>query len=305
MTTPSRLVFFGNERLVSGLPHTNTPVLKGLIERGYDVVAVVSNYEPGTSRNARPLEVAELAIAHNIPILLPKNPQEIFETLSEYHADFAVLAAYGRIIPQRIIDLFNPLGIINIHPSLLPRHRGPTPIETTLLAGDIVAGVSIMQLTAGMDEGPVYGQARVKLTGTETKNELYEQLSKAGSDLLFELLPGITSGTLLPKQQSETDVSYTSLLSKQDGQLDPLTDNAELLERKVRAYQGYPKSHLTLYGNDVVVTSASVAANDADGALVVPCADNTWLEVTSLIGPSGREMDAAAFLRGYTKRSKI
>ena len=301
MNTPSRLVFFGNERLVSGLDHTDAPVLTGLIERGYNVVAVVANHTNGTSRSARKLEVAAIAEQHGIPLFLPNSPSDIIDELSALKPDAAVLVAYGRILSQRVIDVFSHIGIINVHPSLLPRHRGPTPIESTILEGDRTAGVSVMQLTAGMDEGPVYKQVSLPLHGTETKFELYEQLATAGTTLLLDSLPGILSGVLLPKAQQNSDVSVTSRISKTDGILSPITEEATTLERKIRAYPGYPKSHLNLYDNDVIVTSAKVVESITDGPIVIACANRTWLEVTSLIAPSGRAMSAEDFLRGYAK----
>lgn len=297
----SRLVFFGNERLVSGLKHTDAPVLSGLISRGYDIAAVVVNHTDGTSRNARGLEVASIAEAHNIPVLSPSKPSDILDQLAAYNASGAVLAAYGRILPQRVIDVFGRVGIINIHPSLLPRHRGPTPVESTILDGDSEAGVSIMQLTAGMDEGPVYAQTSFNIAADISKFELYEQLSKAGSELFFESLPNVLSGQLIAKPQENTDVSVTSLIAKADGILSPLTDTAVTLERKIRAYQGFPKPHLTLFNNDVIITSSKVVSVPSTTALTVPCAGQTWLEVVSLIGPSGRTMSGQDFLRGYAR----
>lgn len=301
MSKPWKLVFFGNERLVSGLTRTEAPLLRGLVERGYNVVAVVVNHTDGTSRSARKLEVAAVAEAHNIPVLSPVRPTDIVDTLRAFDADAAVLSAYGRLLPQRIIDVFNPVGIINLHPSLLPRHRGPTPLESTLLSGDTTAGVSIMQLTAGMDEGPLYGQVAFDIPTNIDKFALCEKASQAGAALLFELLPDILLGRLQPKPQAKNDVSFTTLITKPAGQLDTLTDDALTLERKIRAYQGFPKPHLFLYNNDVIITSSRVVKNATDGSLVIPCARNTWLEVTTLIAPSGREMSGEAFLRGYVR----
>lgn len=300
MTQLSKLVFFGNERLVSGLKSTDAPILRGLIERGYDIVAIVSSYNEGTSRSSRGLEVADIAKAHDIPLLLPARPSDIEDDLREMNADAAVLVAYGRIIPQRIINIFGPIGIINIHPSLLPRWRGPTPIETTIVAGDEVAGVSIMQLTAGMDEGPVYGQVSVTLRGSETKFDLYDALSHKGTELLFELLPNILSGQLKPKQQETNGVTYTTLLNKEDGKLDPLTDDAYACERKVRAYLGFPKTTLRVQNNDVIVTSATLTNANTPGELVIECAGSTYLQVNELVAPSGKKMSGSAYLRGYT-----
>jgi len=299
MQTSSKLVFFGNERLVSGLPSTDAPVLRGLIDRGYNIVAIVSNYSGGTSRSSRKLEVAEIAHTHQIPLLLPNKPSDIEDELKELNPDGAILVAYGKIVPQRIIDLFGSIGIINIHPSLLPRHRGPTPIESTILLGDKAAGVSIMQLTAGMDEGPVFAQSSIELQGNETKYNLYDSLSHTGAELLFDVLPSILSGDLKPKPQKNSDVSYTSLLSKNDGVLDPLTDDAYALERQVRAHLGFPKSRINVNNNDVIVTMAKVVDNQSDYPLTIACKDNTWLALLEVTAPSGKSMSGEAYLRGY------
>lgn len=298
MTPSKRLIFFGNERLVSGLRSSNTPVLRGLIEHGYDIAAVVANHVDAVSRNARPLEVAELAKEHNIPILTPHKPGDIVDKLVEFNADFAVLSAYGRIIPQRVIDVFSPVGIINIHPSLLPRHRGPTPIETTITSGDAVAGVSIMQLTMGMDEGPVYGQRELPLLGTETKFDLYDRLSSMGAELLFDLLPGILEGSTPLTPQRNDGVSYTTLISKNDGTINPATETADAIARKVRAHLGFPKSRLTYQNTDVILTAAFSTETNTGNGFVVPCANNTWLKIESLIAPNGKSMSGDAYLRG-------
>lgn len=298
MTTSKRVVFFGNERLVSGLKHSSTPVLLGLIERDYDVACVVVNNSDAVSRTARTLEVADIAKARSIPVLSPDRPSNIIDQLASYNADFAILAAYGRIIPQRVIDVFSPIGIINIHPSLLPRHRGPTPIETTITSGDTQAGVSIMQLTAGMDEGPTYGQLTYDIHGDEDKFVLCERLSTMGAELLFELLPGIIDGSVNAKPQQNSGVTYTTLISKQDGIVDPTTETATEISRKVRAHLGYPKSRLHYKNADVIITSAKPTDTVAEGELCIPCADNSTLLVDTLIAPNGKSMSGAAYLRG-------
>lgn len=298
MTTSRRVVFFGNERLVSGLPRSKTPILKGLIERGYDVAAIVANHTDSSSRSRRDLEVASVAAEHNIPLLTPQKPGDIESILLNLHADFAILAAYGKIIPQRIINVFDPVGIINIHPSLLPRHRGPTPIETTILAGDQKAGVSIMRLTAGMDEGPVFGQAEITLTGDETKFDLHDKLAERGAELLFELLPYIIPGKITPESQSSAGITYSSLFTKQDGIIDPTAETADVIVRKVRAYLGFPKTRLTYRAKQIIITKAISVDNCSPSTFCIPCAENSTLRVESLIGPSGKQMSGEAFLRG-------
>ncbi len=301
MTVSKRLVFFGNERLVSGLQRSDTPLLLGLIERGYDIAAVIVNNTEAVSRNARSLEVAEVATAHNIPVLSPDKPADIIGELQAMNADAAILSAYGRIIPQRVIDVFSPVGIINIHPSLLPRHRGSTPIETTILAEDTTAGVSIMQLTAGMDEGPVYGQVSVDLTGNETKFDLYDTLSTKGAALLFDLIPPILDGSLLPSPQSTSGVSYTTQVSKKDSFVDPTTESASTIERKVRAYLGFPKTKIHYVSSDVILTAAKVVNAPIENELCISCGDNTTLLIEELQAPNGKRMSGSAYLRGYIK----
>lgn len=294
--TNKRLVFFGNERLVSGLKHTDAPILRGLIKAGYDIAAVVSHHSDGASRNNRELEVAEIAKAHDIPLLLPNKPSEIINELRALNADAAILVAYGRIIGQSVIDLF-PHGIINIHPSLLPKYRGPTPIESAIINGDTQTGVSIMQLTAGMDEGPVFAQATVDLKGFETKFDLYDVLAKQSATLLFDTLPQILSGELAPQEQ-QGEPTYSHLLDKNDGRLDPSSITATQAERSVRAYLGYPKTKLTVLGQPVIVTKAHISSEQKT-PLDLMCQDGEFLSIDELIGPSGRSMSGTAFLNGY------
>lgn len=301
-----RVVFFGNERLISGLEKTEAPILSGLIEKGYEVVAVVSHHSASNSRNQRELEVAQIAKAHNIPVLLPNKPSEIIDELKALGADVAVLAAYGRIISQQIIDIF-PLGIVNIHPSLLPLYRGPTPIESPILNGDSTTGVSIMKLTAGMDEGPVYAQRDLTVHENEQKFHLYERTTQLSTELFFDVFPDILQGALLPLEQDGSKATYCQLIQKTDGIID-WAKPATKLEREIRAYAGWPQSRTTFGPLDVVVTAASVAtleARAAPGKLIVEKkrlfvgTGQDWLEVTSVKPLGKKEMPIGAFLAGY------
>src|SRR5262249_13615486 len=160
--------------------------------------------------------------------------------------------------------------IINIHPSLLPEYRGPTPLETAILEGADQTGVSLMKLIKEMDAGPVYAQEKVKLNGQETKQQLADKLLKTGGQLLLEHLPGILDGSLEPLVQDQTNASYTKLLKKEDGIMN-LGQPAEILERQVRAYAGWPRSRTKVFGQSVIVAKARLAKNQTDGALVLKC----------------------------------
>lgn len=300
MRTSSKIVFFGNERLSTGFNPGGAPTLELLLRDGYNVIAVVANFERGTSRSSRKLEIASVAQKHNIPVLLPQKLQDITQDLQALQADAGVLVAYGRIIPQTIIDIF-PRGIINIHPSLLPLYRGSTPIEQAILDGATQTGVSIMQLVKAMDAGPVYGQAITPLTGAETKQDVTTALLRQGGELLLEHLPAILVGNSTPKPQDESRATYTRLFTKADAILDPNAKTALQLEREVRAFAGWPKSHALVYDQPIIVTTVRIADSSEDGAIVLTCLHNTFLEITQLIGPSGRTMSGADFIRGYKK----
>jgi len=292
----ARLVFFGNERLATGVS-TTAPTLTALIEAGHDVCAVVSNYERGTSRSARELEIEAVAKKHGIPVLLPAKPSEILDELQAYGAEAAVLVAYGRIVPQSVIDVF-PKGIINIHPSLLPLHRGPTPIESVILNGETKTGVSIMSLQKEMDAGPVYGQSEVGLTGQETKQELADHLLEIGGKMVVALLPGILDGSVVAKPQDDVAATYDKLIEKTQGVMDWHKPAAQL-EREIRAYAIWPKSSTTLAALDVIITDAHVS-KDKDGPLAMQTAKDFL--VTDKLKPAGKnEMTAADFIRGYGK----
>lgn len=290
-STSTKIIFFGTEDF-------SLTSLTSLIEAGYDIAAVVTKPDTKRGRGQRltPPSVKVLAERHNIPVWQPGNLTDILDDIRALQPVTGVLVSYGKIIPQSIIDLFSP-GIINLHPSLLPQYRGPSPIESAILNGDQQTGISIMQLSAKMDAGPVYAAKIHPLHGTETKTELYHTLATVGTNLLIESLPQIIDGSLLPQAQDESAATYSQLLTKQDGILDPSTLTAEEADRHVRAYLGYPKSKLTVSGHEVIVTKAHVSPTK-NTPLDILCGDGVFLAVDELISPTGRRMTAEAFLNG-------
>jgi methionyl-tRNA formyltransferase len=266
MKTSKKLVFFGNEKLATGIS-TPEPVIRNAIKNaGFEIEQHVTG------------KLSEL---------------------QPYESKLAVLAAYGQIIPVPVLEEF-PLGIINVHPSLLPLYRGPTPIEAAILDGASKTGVSIMRLTPGMDEGPIYKQRTIHLKGDETKEALAKVLQRLGSELLIDVLPEIADGTLKPREQPHPNrATYSKLLAKEDGIID-WSKPAQTLEREVRAYLGWPRSQAKIYGHEIILTKARVAKSNDDGALVVPAKDS-YLEILELIAPSGRVISGDDFIRGYKK----
>ncbi len=302
----ARIIFFGNERLSTGFK-TSTPTLKALLAAGHEVVAIVSNFSSGQAktRSSRELEIAEVAEAQKIPLLLPSKVKDIIEDLKIFKADTGVLVAFGQIVPESVIEIF-PRGIVNIHPSLLPLHRGPIPVESVILNGEKETGVSIMKLVKAMDAGPIYGQVPLHLSGNETKQELTEKLLEIGSKTLIELLPGILNGSIAPKPQDGAKATYDPLLKKTDGLID-WNKPAEQIEREIRAYAGWPKSYTSLGGKEVIITKANIIKDESampgkirksDKALMVGTEDG-YLNIQTLKPIGKNEMSVEDFIRGY------
>jgi methionyl-tRNA formyltransferase len=300
-----KVIFFGNERLATGIT-TTAPTLRGLIDHGYEVAAIVVNYTAAQSRTAasRELEVIKVAEAHNIPVLSPKKLSDITEELRTISPTVGVLLAYGRIIPQSILELF-PCGIVNIHPSLLPLHRGSMPIEGAILEGASETGVSLMRLEKEMDAGPIYAQGVLSLSGQESKQEVYDDLLELGNAMLFECLPGILNGSIAPQPQDHEKATYDQLLTKDDGVID-WKKSAERIEREIRAYLDWPKSRTQLAGKDVVITKAHVVQQSGEagtanisGKELIVCCGNNALSI-DILKPAGKnEMTSEAFLAGH------
>jgi len=249
------VVFFGNERLATGVT-TEATVLRRLIKNGYKVAAVIVNQDEYKSRKIRQLEVETVAQQAKIKLLTPHKLSEIIEELQGLDAQIGILVAYGKIIPGSVIDIF-PSGIINIHPSLLPHGRGPTPIEQAILDGAKETGVSIMQLAQDMDAGPIYGQAKLKLSGYESKQQLADSLLKMGNDLLINYLPEIISGIKTPIPQDNKLATYNDLIDRSQSKID-WHKPALQIEREIRAYKNWPKSWTKLKGHQLIIIEASI-----------------------------------------------
>lgn len=290
MKETNPIVFFGTEDF-------SAASLSALIENGYNISAVITKPDSKKGRGQKLVSpaVKEIAMKHDIPVWQPVKIADVSEKIIELENPVGVLVSFGKIIPQSIIDLFSP-GIINVHPSLLPIYRGPSPIENALLNGDHQTGISLMQLSASMDAGPVYNQMTIPLSGGETKPDLYSSLASHGAKLLVESLDDIIKGRLQPTEQDESKSTYTKLLSKEDGIMNPDKHDAVGIERAVRAYMGYPKTRIAFKGVEVIATKAHVAAEV--GETTITCANNTLLALDSLISPSGKQMTTQAYLRG-------
>ncbi len=293
MTIPSQpIVFFGTEDF-------SLYSLKALVEAGFSIVAVVT--KPDTARGRGNIltqpAVKTYAESKNIPVWQPTRLLDIVEPIKQFDAPAGVLVSFGKIIPSAIIDLFTP-GIINVHPSLLPMYRGPSPIESAIKNRDAKTGVTLMQLAPKMDAGPIYVQVPYALDQTETKPELYETLGQLGANLLVQKLPLILDGSIEPAEQDETKATYCHLLDKNDSLLDPLAITPGDAEALIRAHLGFPRTRLNIGEHTIIVTKAH-GVMTKNTPLDIECQNGAFLSIDEVIAPSGRTMTGADFLRGY------
>lgn len=261
------------------------------------------------------------AACPDTPLLLVSSNRELEEIMSQqqFSARVCVLIDFGIIVSQTVIDSFEN-GIVNSHFSLLPELRGADPISFAILEGKKETGVSLMMVVQKMDEGAVLAQAPYQIKPGETTPSLTETLIEVSYALLKENLEAYLGGSVQPKSQEEwqknngKQISYTRKLTKQDGVIDWSKD-AEMLEREIRAYQGWPRSRTKLGDVDVVVTQAHLlhglqsekkaghmVIEQKAGCLAIECGDGTHLCIERLIPAGKKEMAVADFLRGYGDR---
>lgn len=207
-----------------------------------------------------------------------------------------VLASFGVMIGEPVLEAFEPEGILNIHPSMLPSYRGASPIESAILDGANDFGVSVMKLARAMDAGPIYHQ--VNISGIELdKTAIYKALATAGAEWIVQNMDNLPG----PVPQDDSQATFCGKLDKSMGVLSPDTDIAELVWRKIVAFQGFPKPKYAFYGISCIILEAHVAEVGETALLSIPCADGQSVVVTRL-QPEGRKaMDAKSFLNGYAK----
>lgn len=230
--------------------------------------------------------------------------------LKQQHPDaFGVLASFGVMIKSDVLEAFAPEGILNLHPSKLPKYRGASPIESAILAGDNDFSYSIMRLAKAMDAGPIYHQAT--LTGLPIdKTEIYRALATAGAEWLVANLDQIRS--LEPAPQDNTKATFTTKLSKNDSLLRPTEYTATEIFRQIVAYQGFPKPKYEFYGKTCIILAAHIVntndiicdpslAPELSTPLMLKCADRNFVAIDRLQPEGKKPMDALSFMNGYAK----
>lgn len=296
-----RIVFMGS-------PQFAVPSLAVLAER-FDVVAVVTQPDSLAGRGRRPSAppVKRAAEALGLPVWQPPRlrGREAIEHLRSLRPDCVVVAAYGEILPPRVLALASK-GFVNVHASLLPKYRGASPIAAAILAGEAETGVSIMLLDAGMDTGPVLAEEAIAIASDDSRGSLEEKLAQLGADLLARTLPGWLAGESEPRPQDHERATCTRPLTRADGRIDWARPAAHI-ERLCRAMDPWPGAYTAWQGKTLKVLRGRVLAATAGAApgtvvrrgdaVAVACGEGL-LELVS-VQPEGRAaMPAEAFARG-------
>jgi methionyl-tRNA formyltransferase len=292
--------------IFAGTPPFAAAALDALADAGHDIVLVLTQPDRPAGRGMKltPSAVKQAALARGLPVSQPaslKTPESQAE-LAALDADVMVVAAYGLILPQAVLDLPR-LGCLNIHASLLPRWRGAAPIQRAILAGDTETGITIMQMDAGLDTGAMLSKTAVPIGATDTAASLHDTLAAAGAAAIVAALANYPA--LVPQKQDEAQATYAAKLSKDEARLDWRLP-ADTLARAVRAYNPAPGAWTLLDGVPLKVWAAqAVAGAGAPGEvlraeadqLVVACGGGA-LALQELQPAGSKRMNAAAFLAG-------
>ena len=299
----------------AGTPEFAAVALDALLDSNHEVVGVLTQPDrpAGRGRKLTPSAVKQRAVAAGVPVQQPvslKN-DEALAALRGLAADVMVVAAYGLILPQNVLDM-PTLGCLNIHASLLPRWRGAAPIHRAILAGDTHSGVCIMQMDAGLDTGDVLLEKRCTIGPDETSVQLHDRLAVLGAEALMSSLPLLCLGKLPATVQSSEGVSYAAKLTKSEALLEFSVD-AEYLHRQARAFNPWPVAEATLKGQRVrlwqsrLVDDGPLDLQAAPGTIVAVTdnavrvrAADTDIEFLTLQWPGKKAQSAAEFAHGQS-----
>lgn len=299
--------------IMMGTPDFAVPTLRAIADAGHRVVCAYSQppRPAGRGQQVQPSPVHTAAEALGIPVRTPKTLRtaEAQADFAALDADVAVVAAYGLILPQPVLDALR-LGCVNVHGSLLPRWRGAAPLQRSILAGDAETGITIMQMDAGLDTGAMLLKEAVPITPTTTASSLHDALAGLGARMIVTALAGLSAGTLTAEPQPEDGVTYAAKLTREDGRLDWSRD-AAFVERQVRALTPWPGCWFDLgtgSGTERIKVLAAEPAGEAagatagtllDGRMTVACGDGRAVRLVRVQRPGKAAVDGEAFLRGF------
>lgn len=292
-----------------GTPDIAATCLKKIIADGFDVVGVYTQPDRPKNRGMKMAfsPVKEVALANHLPVFQPENfrEDETVEQLRQLHPDVAAVVAYGRILPQRVLDIA-PKGFVNIHASILPRYRGSAPYQWAVLDGLQETGVTAMYLVRQMDAGDIIDVARTPIDPDETAGELLDRLAVLGAELLSKTLARIAAGEVEHTPQEESLVTYAPMLDKTMSPID-WNKSARQVHDHVRGLHPWPVATMELQGKTFKVHKTKVVEGSGNPGqllgltktgLVIACGEGA-VEVQSLQAEGGKRMNAPDYFRGH------
>jgi methionyl-tRNA formyltransferase len=294
-----------------GTPQFAVTILESLLQGSYQVLAVYTQPDKPAGRG-RPVvfpPVKKLALERQIPVIQPETfkSSEVVEKLASFQPELIVVAAFGSILPQEVLSL-PKFACLNVHPSLLPRHRGPSPVANTILCGDELTGVTIMVMDAGLDTGPILAQKKVGISFMDTSGSISSRLADVGAELLLETLLKWLGGEFKTHAQDESQATYSKLITSKDAEIDWHLSALELW-RMVRAYNPWPSCYTWCQGKRLKIHRAIPLGDGGEGEIgkVIALAEQPGVGVVTKQGILGlcqvqlegrREMSANDFVRG-------
>jgi len=276
------------------------PILEKLINSYYKITAVITvpDKSAGRQRELTVSPIKRIALKHKLSILQPEKISDFESQISDLSPDLIITADYGQIIPAKILKI-PEFGCLNLHPSLLPKYRGPSPIQTAILKGKELTGITIMLMDEKMDHGPIIAQEKIIIKDNDNYQTLEKELSQKSANLLIKILPQYLKKEIKPILQEHGKATYTKIFTRQHGQID-LKQSAEQIQRMVRAFYPWPGAWLILNNKRIKILKAK-AINQQDKAAIKT--KNGYL-LLELVQPAGKNpMTGQEFARGYLHKN--
>jgi len=292
-----------------GTPDFSVPVLQRLIA-DHEVIGVETQPDRAVGRSGKlkPPPVKQVALEHDIPVYQPqklrKNPEALEELKALGIPDVYVVAAFGQILPQAVLDI-PPHGSLNVHASLLPRWRGAAPIQAAIREGDDVTGITIMKMDAGLDTGPMLSKVETEIAPDETGESLHDKLAALGADLMAATLPAYLNGDITPEAQDDEQATFAPQIEKAEGEID-WTWEAVRIERLMRAFTPWPGTYTFWDGKRLKVLAGEAgpgrgdagAVVEKDGQVAIGTGDGLFFPARLQLA-GGKPLDVGDFVNGY------